>query len=162
MRKKSRSPFQTGTEITYLAKLISDISRSIDRGQDPTNGIWNDPVYLVMLSALTQRWKIMRPKTNWCALTPITIERKRQQPQFLTDFILLPIPATDKNWVSQHIVCYVVHLWKVMQCKTQFWHILFVNGRFTECFHFPVLQHFCLCLMHVSIKFAHQLWHRQH
>ena len=31
---------------------------------------------------------------------------------------------------------------------------LFVNGKFTECFHFPILWHFPLCLMHVSIRFC--------
>ena len=39
------------TEVAYLAKLISDILWAIDRGHDPSNGMWKDPVYLVISSA---------------------------------------------------------------------------------------------------------------
>ena len=34
-------------EIAYPAKLIRDNFRSVDRGHDPKNWIWNDPMYLV-------------------------------------------------------------------------------------------------------------------
>ena len=38
-------------EIAYLAKLVSDIFRSVSREHSPRNWIWNEPVCLVMLSA---------------------------------------------------------------------------------------------------------------
>ena len=34
-------------EIAYLAKLLSDNFRLVDRGHDHRRGIWNDPVCLV-------------------------------------------------------------------------------------------------------------------
>ena len=39
------------TKIAYLAKLISDILWAIDRGHDPSNGMWKDPICLVISSA---------------------------------------------------------------------------------------------------------------
>ena len=37
--------------IAYLVKLISNIFRSVDRGHNHRNRIWNEAVYLVILSA---------------------------------------------------------------------------------------------------------------
>ena len=42
--------------------------------------------------------------------------------------------------------------WWCLQCSDLF--KLFVNGKFTECFHFPILWLFPLCLMHVSNRFC--------
>ena len=36
------------TEIAYLAKLISDILWAIDRGHDPSNGMWTEDMIPVM------------------------------------------------------------------------------------------------------------------
>ena len=47
--KKNQSPYQT-PEIAYLAKLISDVFQSINRGHDPRNSISNERVCLVILS----------------------------------------------------------------------------------------------------------------
>ena len=48
----NRLRHQTKTKITYLGKLISNILQAIDRGHDdPRNGIWDDPICLVWLSA---------------------------------------------------------------------------------------------------------------
>ena len=45
-------PYQSGQqEITYPAKLISDNFQSVNRGHSPKDGIWNNPLCLVLLSA---------------------------------------------------------------------------------------------------------------
>ena len=41
---------QTETEIMYFGKLISNVFQTINRGCDPRNEFWNDPVYQVGLS----------------------------------------------------------------------------------------------------------------
>ena len=46
----NQSLHQTETEIAYLGKLIRDIFQATDRGNDLRNGIWNDPIGLLMLS----------------------------------------------------------------------------------------------------------------
>lgn len=48
------SPCQIATEITYCSKLIGDILQANDRAHDPRNGIWNDPLCPVMLSAYSR------------------------------------------------------------------------------------------------------------
>ena len=47
-------PRQTETEIAHLSNMTSDILQVADRGHDPRNGIWNDPLCLVMLSAYSR------------------------------------------------------------------------------------------------------------
>ena len=50
----NQSPCQIETETAHLCNLTSDILRAVDRGHDPRNGIWNDPLCPVMLSAYSR------------------------------------------------------------------------------------------------------------
>ena len=83
-------------EITYFSKLISNIFRLVDRGNDPRHGIWNNPVCLVcqrtILSEFTQSRRLQNRKQNMCRHLN-TSERKWRQPQlqlhFVTKFLSL-------------------------------------------------------------------------
>ena len=47
---QSQLPYQTEREIAYCGKLISGYY-GVNRRNDPRNGIWNDPIDSVILSA---------------------------------------------------------------------------------------------------------------
>ena len=100
-------------EILYLAKLIGDHFQSLDRGQDPRHGIWNDPICLVCqhISKFTQM-QSTKPKTK-CAFTPNTNERKWQQLRFQPHLV-------TKSHIRQELglptSSAIVLLWKMMPC----------------------------------------------
>ena len=130
----------------------------INRGQLPGNGIWNDLIALVMLSAyilqhLLQggRYKI----ENKVHTDKLPNEKKWWQPYFqLHDLQSLPA----ENWVSHlsSATKYYVHLWKMLLCMLFQQFRLFVSSKYTEQFHLSVLQNsgIFLCVWHVSIMFC--------
>ena len=94
-------------EITYLAKLISDIFQSIDRGHDPRHGIWNEPICLVTLSAyicIYSKAEDYETENKLHIDTEYeTVHRHQKRTRenggsLDFNFISLPSPAVDKNW----------------------------------------------------------------
>ena len=69
-------------EIAYLAKLISDIFQSVNRGHDHRNRIWNKPICLVILSVYIRH----------------QIQTGENGGSLDFNFISLPSPAVDENW----------------------------------------------------------------
>ena len=91
-------------EIAYLAKLLSYNFRSIDRGHDPRPGITNDPICVVC-----QRIYVnirIYPKVEDYETenkTRVDTVRMRENSGSLNfNFISLPNPAVDENWVCRH------------------------------------------------------------
>ena len=101
-------------ENAYLAKLIRSIFQSINKGQDPRNGIWNNPkqpshTVSIIIAPFTQRWRggsLRKQNQNACW-----------------------------RWIWLTII----------------WEKMAATSVFTEHFHFSMLWHFPLCLMHVFI-----------
>ena len=92
----------TETEIIYLGKLISDIFWAINRGYNPRHGISFGmtlysvlDIFYVIISAITQRWKITKLKTK----RTLTSMRNNSSSLYF-NFISLPSPKAE-NWVSQ-------------------------------------------------------------
>ena len=123
-------------EKVYLAKPISNIFWSVNRGHDPRNGIWNEPICLVILSeyiliiiyisAFSQRLKITKPKTKMH-----TDERKCRQPQFQLHLITKSCGRWKLGFTNMSSVAqFIFGKWCHIQLK------LFVKGKFTEHFHF--------------------------
>ena len=111
--KNNWTPYQAGQwEITYPAKLIGDNFRSVDRRHDPKHGIWNNPVCLV--SSLTvrinqnllkcRRLRSCKQNTLWHQ-----IRMRENGSSFNFNFISLPNPAVDKNWVCRHHLLIMPH-----------------------------------------------------
>ena len=60
----NRLPHWTETETAYLGKLITHIFQVTDRDLDPRNGIWNDLIGLVILSAYSSIYSKWNYKTE--------------------------------------------------------------------------------------------------
>ena len=123
------------SEILYLANLISDHCRSIDRG----HRIWNNPICLVCqrASEFTQMQKTIR---NWKQNMRSHWIQIRENGGILDfNFISLPNFTVDENGVCWHrLLEFVFGKWCCvwLWCSDLF--KFFVNGKFTERFHFFV------------------------
>ena len=131
-------------------KLTSDIFQTVDRRINPRNGIWNDPV--VILSARSSNYakvedyQTTKENARWCWMW---VRENGSSLNFRS--ISFPAPAADENWVSWSsaaLFCLLKMVPHVMCacCSIQF--KLFVSGRFTECFHRPVLWRASWCPTH--------------
>ena len=123
----------------------------INRGQLTGNGIWNDLIALVMLSAYILQHLLQggRYKSeNKVHTDKLPNEKKWWQPHFqLHDVQSLPA----ENWVS-HLLSVTMFIFGTLFQQFR----LFVNSKYTEQFHLSVLQHsgIFLCVWHVSIMFS--------
>ena len=131
----------------------------INRGQLTGNGIWNDLIALVMLSAYILQHLLQggRYKSeNKVHTDKLPNEKKWWQPHFqLHDVQSLPA----ENWVSQHIVCCTVHLQKRMP-HTKFWSVeTFCERQIHWTFALFHITALCVWRMWPS-GFGHGLWHR--
>ena len=96
------------------------------------------------IEAFTWRRKYVRTENKMHVDTKHKWEKRDSSLDLI--FISLQSPIAHVNWVTQllSVALFAVGQWCHMQCSDHF--KLFVNGKFTECFHFPVLPHFPLCL----------------
>lgn len=143
-------------KIAYLGKLISDIFQATDRGHDPREGIWNDPIGLVILSVhsiIYCRWKIWNQ--NQDMQTSNTNERKWQQPQFQSHY--------QASWhLRIHLVQYGLLWWLSLDNED-----VFINPNFLWRAHSLNISSFLYYGTFLSIWctfppcFTQWLWHCQ-
>lgn len=99
-------------KITYHGKLISVIFWALNWGHDPGNGICNDSVGLVILSAYSSSYsKVEDYKIENKTHLDIEYQMRETNGDYLDfNFIWFPSPAAQ-NWVNWVLsIC----LWKIM------------------------------------------------
>ena len=133
-----------------LAKLISDIFRSINRTHAHRNGIWTTHCqhYIAAFTWTSWRWKITKLKIK-CMLTPNMLRKNGEKNggssiSTSSHYILQRMRMGQPTITINDAAC-------KLQCFNWFKHQ--VNGKFSDHLYFLVLWHLSLCLMHVSIRF---------
>ena len=129
MRLKQKSCTLANWSAMFFRQLI----------RDPRNEFWHDPVYLVGLSVYSNIYlKVEDYGTENKINLHFEYEREKM--------VVAGISASSYYQVLQRMIVGLACLLSAALfifgkwcCSDQF--NLFVNGRFTECFHFPVLQY---------------------
>ena len=136
---------------SILAKLISDIFRSINGTHARRNGIWTThrQHYIAAFTwTLAEDGRLQNWKQNAC-WHQICWEKKNGGSSISTSFHYIP-QREDENGSANNYVSV-----NDAACKWQCfdWFKLQVNGKLTDHLHFLVLWRLSLCLMHMSIRF---------
>ena len=118
--------------------------------------------FILHTAVVSYRWKLDYKTEN-----KMLIDNKQKWGKMAVTLISTPacyqVPLqTDENWVSTRRLVSVAWLvfgkWRHISCSDRF--KLFMNGKFTECFYFPILQRDGLFLSFWSVRlscFSHQL-----
>ena len=118
--------------------------------------------FILHTTVVSYRWKLDYKTEN-----KMHIDNKQKWGKMAVTLISTPacyqVPLqTDENWVSTCRLVSVAWLvfgkWRHVSCSDRF--KLFMNGKFTECFYFPILQRDGLFLSFWSVRlscFSHQL-----
>jgi len=144
------------TKKHYLAKLITNIFQSIDRGYDPRNGIsktkqksshtvsiWQ---YLLKGGRL-RNWKCEMVKAK-CALSLTLNQIKESGSSLILSSSHYQVPCEMKTGLADlsklsSAILFIFEKWHHLWCSDQL--NLFVNGRFTE--RFPLSHIMALCFV---------------